>query len=59
MDLEDLGFIPPQSDIIFHYWYLKFCIPLVLAQIVQSTERDVDEKGIIEGLKDHCGTDTA
>lgn len=44
---------------IFHYWYLNVCIPLALAQIVPSTERQVDEKGTIERLKHHCVTDTA
>lgn len=53
------GFIPLPSVIIFHYWYLNFCVPLVLAQIVPSTERDVDEKGATEGLKHHCVTNTA
>lgn len=53
------GFIPLPSVIIFHYWYLNFWIPVALAQIVPSTERDVDKKRTIEELKHYCVTDAA
>lgn len=52
-------FIPLPSVIVFHCCYLNFCIPFALAQIVPSTERDVDEKGTLERLKQHCVTGTA